>query len=113
VPKPPSASAAPAVPTPSNAAPGAPGARRRQTTPESKRLCALRQVDGAKFAAQVRGALVTEQGNVAGAARVLRVSTRQLWRWIDENPSLLNGTGHQSRRAEEGLEEKERDSLDT
>ena len=64
-------------------------------TSEGRRLSALAVVDPPRWSAEIRGALVKHQGNVAKSADELGVSVRQLWRWIAKNPTFLDGTGHQ------------------
>ncbi len=63
-------------------------------SPETKKLSALLVVDRKKWVSTIHGALKKQHGNVAATARELGVSTKQLWRMIHENPSVLENTGH-------------------
>ena len=68
----------------------------KSKTIKAQRLCALAKAQHPEWKTAVREALMASHGNVAEASKALGVSTRQVWRWIKENPSLLRGTGHQT-----------------
>lgn len=72
---------------------------RRKVSPQVRHLISLAVSDPTLWHRRVHGALEDSHGNVSQAARVLGISTRSLWRWISEKPSLLHRTGHQKNRA--------------
>jgi len=65
-----------------------------------KQLSAMWRADRSRAKPVIRAALERSGGSVAGAARELKVSIRQMWRFIgakDGDPSLLVGLGHSER----------------
>lgn len=76
-----------------------------RTRPETRRLSLLKEFDTSQFNKEIRRALLRserksgkthkkQKGCVTGAAKILGILPRQLWRYIEENPKLLEGVEH-------------------
>lgn len=70
---------------------------------EAERLTALSKLDAGSLRAHLRAALVSSGGVVTVAAEDLGINVRQLWRLIDKDRTVLEGTGHKINKALQGV----------
>lgn len=66
---------------------------------EGRILSALAELNPGQFRSKIRRALKKNDGVVSRAAEDLGIGTRQLWRWLKRDPSILEGIEHRRNTA--------------